>query len=102
MQPLVELLQDPDKELKCLAAETIAHCAKNGEKGGVHRSMSALLMRHFLLCAARNRRSVRRYGGIRKLVRLLKARPGSEDEQVAMAGALALAALSKSGGVSRP
>ncbi len=30
MQPLVELLKDSDEELKCLAAETIAHCAKNG------------------------------------------------------------------------
>jgi hypothetical protein len=30
MQPLVELLKDADEELKCLAAETIAHCAKNG------------------------------------------------------------------------
>ncbi|KAJ3178764.1 Armadillo repeat-containing protein 4 [Geranomyces variabilis] len=74
MHPLVELLRDSEREPKCLAAETIAHCAKN----------------------ARNRRSVRRYGGIKRLVRLLKARPGSEDEQVAMAGALALAALSKS------
>ena len=30
MQPLVELLKDSDEQLKCLAAETIAHCAKNG------------------------------------------------------------------------
>ncbi|TPX55740.1 hypothetical protein PhCBS80983_g05062 [Powellomyces hirtus] len=74
MHPLVELLRDSEREPKCLAAKTIAHCAKN----------------------ARNRRSVRRYGGIKKLVRLLKARPGSDDEQVAVAGALALAALSKS------
>ena len=29
MQPLVELLRDTNVELKCLAAETISHCAKN-------------------------------------------------------------------------
>ncbi|KAJ3333078.1 Armadillo repeat-containing protein 4 [Blyttiomyces sp. JEL0837] len=74
MQPLVELLRDSDDELKCLAAETIAHCAKN----------------------ARNRRAVRKYGGIKKLVRLLRVRPGSKDENVAVSGALALATLSKS------
>jgi hypothetical protein len=46
---------------------------------------------------ARNRRDVRRYGGIRKLVRLLKAKPGSkEEEAVAISGALALATCSKS------
>lgn len=30
MQPLVELLKDSDEDLKCLSAETIAHCTKNG------------------------------------------------------------------------
>ncbi|TPX30314.1 hypothetical protein SmJEL517_g06096 [Synchytrium microbalum] len=74
MLSLVELLVDPDEEIKCLAAETIAHCARN----------------------ARNRRAVRRYGGVRKLVRLLKARPGSSDEKVAISGALALESCSKS------
>ena len=29
IRPLVELLKDMDDELKCLAAETISHCAKN-------------------------------------------------------------------------
>ncbi len=67
-------MRDTDEELKCLAAETIANCAKN----------------------ARNRRAVRRYGGIRKLVRLLKAKPGSKEEEVAISGARALASCSKS------
>ncbi|KAI8812557.1 armadillo-type protein [Cladochytrium replicatum] len=73
MQALVDLLRDSDEDLKCLAAETIAHCAKN----------------------ASNRRAVRRFGGIRKLVRLLK-RTGSNEERVAISGALALATCSKS------
>jgi hypothetical protein len=40
MQPLVELLRDPDEELKCLAAETIAHCAKNGKFISIKSSAS--------------------------------------------------------------
>ena len=40
---------------------------------------------------------MRKYGGIRKLVRLLKARAGSKEEAVAISGALALATCSKSG-----
>lgn len=74
MRPLVSLLKESDEVLKCLAAETIAHCAKN----------------------SRNRRSVRRYGGIRNLVKLLKVRPGSNEEAVAISGASALASCSKS------
>jgi hypothetical protein len=74
MRPLVRLLKDSDESLKCLSAETIAHCAKN----------------------AQNRRSVRKYGGIKKLVKLLNPNPDSNDEEVAISGALALASCSKS------
>ncbi|KAJ1507369.1 Armadillo repeat-containing protein 4 [Coelomomyces lativittatus] len=75
MRPLVELLQDPQVEIKCLAAETIANCAKY----------------------ASNRRMVRKYGGIRSLVSLLHADRGSPDaEQIAISGALALCTCSKS------
>ena len=45
---MVKILQSPHKDLKCLAAETIANVAK----------------------FRRARRTVRMYGGIRKLVRL--------------------------------
>lgn len=48
------------------------------------------------LILARNRRDVRKYGGIRKLVRLLKAKPGSKEERVAISGAMALCSCSKS------
>jgi armadillo repeat-containing protein 4 len=74
MQPLVELLTDSDETLQCLAAETIANCAKN----------------------ARNRRSIRRYGGIQKLVKLLRAKPGTMEENVAISGARALETCSRS------
>lgn len=43
---MVKILRDPDKDLKCLAAETIANVAK----------------------FRRARRTVRQHGGIRKLV----------------------------------
>ncbi|KAL7750771.1 hypothetical protein RI367_003728 [Sorochytrium milnesiophthora] len=75
MHPLVELLRDSSVDIKCLAAETIAHCARN----------------------ARNRRAVRRYGGIKKLVKLLKTDGDSPDnERVAISGALALCSCSRS------
>jgi len=32
MKTLVDLLSDSNEELKCLAAETIANCAKNCKK----------------------------------------------------------------------
>ncbi len=71
MKPLVELLKDSNEEiLRCLAAQTIAHCAKN----------------------AHNRSMVRKYGGIKKLVRLLK----SSSEEVARCGSLALCSCSRS------
>jgi armadillo repeat-containing protein 4 len=92
MQPLVELLRDSDEELKCLAAETIAHCAKNG-----NITKPIFFLKLIFLILGRNRRSVRKYGGIKKLVRLLKVKPGSKDEAVAVSGALALATCSKSG-----
>ena len=44
---MVKILRDPDKDLKCLAAETIANVAK----------------------FRRARRTVRQHGGIKKLVR---------------------------------
>ena len=46
LQTMVKILRDPDKELKCLAAETIANVAK----------------------FRRARRTVRQHGGIKKLV----------------------------------
>lgn len=48
LQTMVKILRDPDKDLKCLAAETIANVAK----------------------FRRARRTVRQHGGIKKLVRL--------------------------------
>ncbi|KNE65224.1 hypothetical protein AMAG_10872 [Allomyces macrogynus ATCC 38327] len=75
MRPLVDLLQDHHVEVKCLAAETIANCAKY----------------------AKNRRMVRKYGGIRSLVRLLVTDPANPDgERIAISGALALSTCSKS------
>lgn len=46
LQTMVKILRDPDKDLKCLAAETIANVAK----------------------FRRARRTVRQHGGIKKLV----------------------------------
>ncbi len=74
MQSLVDLLRDSEEEVKCLAAEAIAHCAKN----------------------AHNRRAVRRYGGIKKLIKLLKSARESKEENAAISGAMALATCSKS------
>ena len=48
LETMVKILQSTDKQLKCLAAETIAHVAK----------------------FRRARRTVRKYGGITKLVRI--------------------------------
>jgi len=74
----VKILQSHDKGLKCLAAETIANVAK----------------------FRRARRTVRTYGGIRKLVALLDCGLVSTateiDSNVARAGALALWSCSKS------
>lgn len=52
LQSIVMILESPVKDLKALAAETIAHVAK--------------------FCRAR--RTVRQYGGIRKLVGISKAK----------------------------
>ena len=49
LQTMVKILNSPNKELKCLAAETISHVAR----------------------FRRARRTVRQYGGIQKLVRIL-------------------------------
>ena len=49
LQTMVKILRDPDKDLKCLAAETIANVAK----------------------FRRARRTVRQHGGIKRLVRKL-------------------------------
>jgi hypothetical protein len=81
IKPLVELIDDLSDEIKCLAAETISYCCQNR----MH-SQSKVLM------VAMNRKLVRRYGGIKKLVRLLK----SKNEDVARSGALALCTCSKS------
>jgi hypothetical protein len=71
IKPLVDLIKDSNDDLlRCLAAETIAHCAKHSA----------------------NRNLVRKYGGIKKLVRLLR----SKNEAVACSGALALCSCSKS------
>lgn len=73
--PLVLLLDDENgTELQCLAAETIAFCARN----------------------ARNRRSVRGNGGIKKLVKLLQVQHAGDSEAIAVSGALALQSCSKS------
>ncbi|KAG9282087.1 armadillo repeat-containing protein 4 isoform X1 [Astyanax mexicanus] len=74
---MVSILDSPDKELKCLAAETIANVAK----------------------FRRARRTVRQYGGIKRLVELLDCVPDSatlsaeqeKDVEVARCGALAAA-----------
>ena len=79
---MVKILRDPNKELKCLAAETIANVAK----------------------FRRARRTVRQHGGIKKLVGLLdcvpmgavKAGDSEMDVEVARCGALALWSCSKS------
>lgn len=49
LQTMVKILRDPNKELKCLAAETIANVAK----------------------FRRARRTVRQHGGIKKLVSVM-------------------------------
>ncbi len=45
---------------------------------------------------AQNRRAVRRYGGIKKLIKLLKSARESKEENAAISGAMALATCSKS------
>ncbi|RMX44220.1 hypothetical protein pdam_00005271 [Pocillopora damicornis] len=78
LQTMVKLLQGFNDELKCLAAETIAHVAK----------------------FRRARRTVRQYGGIRKLVSLLDCgtlvNASDLEADVARCGALALWSCSKS------
>jgi hypothetical protein len=79
---MVKILRDPNKTLKCLAAETIANVAK----------------------FRRARRIVRQHRGIRKLVALLDCVPvggvktseQEKDVEVARSGALALWSCSKS------
>ncbi|XP_015772686.1 PREDICTED: armadillo repeat-containing protein 4-like [Acropora digitifera] len=78
LQTMVKLLLGYNEELKCLAAETIAHVAK----------------------FRRARRTVRQYGGIRKLVSLLDCgtlvNASDLEADVARCGALALWSCSKS------
>uniref|UniRef100_A0A3P9D9Y6 Outer dynein arm docking complex subunit 2 n=1 Tax=Maylandia zebra TaxID=106582 RepID=A0A3P9D9Y6_9CICH len=82
VQSIVKILDSPVKELKALAAETIANVAK----------------------FRRARRNVRLYGGINKLVSLLDCLPNfasltpsqEEDIEVACCGALALWSCSRS------
>ncbi|RKP01255.1 hypothetical protein CXG81DRAFT_12232 [Caulochytrium protostelioides] len=76
MQALVGLLDDDgaETEVHCLAAETIAHCARNKV----------------------NRRAIRLYGGIDKLVKLLKAHGAANDESVAVSVVQALVSCCKS------
>uniref|UniRef100_A0A8C3HQZ2 Outer dynein arm docking complex subunit 2 n=1 Tax=Chrysemys picta bellii TaxID=8478 RepID=A0A8C3HQZ2_CHRPI len=83
LQIMVKILDSPDKDLKCLAAETIANVAR----------------------FKRARRTVRQHGGIKRLVGLLDCVPlGSanltphqeKDIEVARCGALALWSCSKS------
>ncbi|WAR11483.1 ARMC4-like protein [Mya arenaria] len=81
LQTMVKILRDMDKDLKCLAAETIANVAK----------------------FRRARRTVRQHGGIKKLVGLLDCPPLGQmttelkkDVQVARCGAQALWSCSKS------
>ena len=83
---MVELLDDTSEEIKCLSAETLANCAKNG------RPIERDFFRGANYSTATNRRLVRRYGGVKKLVRLLK----SKNEEVARCGAAALCSCSKS------
>lgn len=82
---MVGILTEQDKDLRCLAAETIAHVAK----------------------FKRARKVVRQHNGIKRLVALLegvRTRPHStynqveldKDIEVARCGALALWSLSKS------
>ena len=79
---MVKILRDPNKELKCLAAETIANVAR----------------------FRRARRTVRQHGGIKRLVALLDCvslekavTPEQQKEvEVARCGALALWSCSKS------
>ena len=71
LQILVDILNDPFVELKCLAAETIANVAKFGRAIKV----------------------VRKHHGIQRLVELLT---NEDDIEVARCGAMALWSLSKS------
>ncbi|XP_041102954.1 outer dynein arm-docking complex subunit 2-like isoform X2 [Polyodon spathula] len=83
LQTMVKILDSPDKDLKFLAAETIANVAK----------------------FRRARRTVRQHGGIKRLVGLLDCVPDNsanltseqeKDIEVARCGALALWSCSKS------
>ncbi|KAL7373163.1 hypothetical protein ABVT39_000343 [Epinephelus coioides] len=82
LQSIVKILDSPVKDLKALAAETIANVAR----------------------FRRARRTVRQYGGIKKLVKLLDCVPNlanltanqEKDVEVARCGALALWSCSKS------
>lgn len=60
LQTMVKILRDPDKDLKCLAAETIANVAK----------------------FRRARRTVRQHGGIKKLVlTVIRCRFGERERE---------------------
>ncbi|KFO84694.1 Armadillo repeat-containing protein 4, partial [Buceros rhinoceros silvestris] len=83
LQIMVKILDSPDKDLKCLAAETIANVAR----------------------FKRARRTVRQHGGIKKLVGLLecfsvestsRTSYQAKDTEIARCGALALWSCSKS------
>ncbi|KAM8811602.1 outer dynein arm-docking complex subunit 2 [Eudromia elegans] len=83
LQIMVKILESPDKDLKCLAAETIANVAR----------------------FKRARRTIRQNGGIKKLVGLLEyipvgssplTPPQAKDFEIARSGALALWSCSKS------
>ncbi|NXJ89807.1 ARMC4 protein, partial [Corythaixoides concolor] len=83
LQMMVKILDSPDKDVKCLAAETIANVARFKQA----------------------RRTVRQHGGIKKLVGLLECvsvGPSSltpyqaKDTEIARCGALALWSCSKS------
>ncbi|NXH20450.1 ARMC4 protein, partial [Bucco capensis] len=80
LEILVKILASPDKDIKCLAAETIANIARFKQA----------------------RRTVRLHGGIRRLIRLLdytslgSAPHEGGDAEVARCGALALQSCSKS------
>ncbi|KAI4807030.1 hypothetical protein KUCAC02_017808 [Chaenocephalus aceratus] len=82
LQSIVRILDSPVKDLKALAAETISNVAR----------------------FRRARRTVRQYGGIKKLVKLLDCVPNlaslsanqEQDVEVARCGALALWSCSKS------
>jgi hypothetical protein len=89
MRPLVELLRDSEEDIRCLAADTIANAAKNGKYWEILSSL------------AQNRRTVRKYGGIKRLIKILKKAVGSNEERLAISGANALASCSKSSKFAR-